>query len=117
MNSRSRIRTELFFGFKRIHQLVVREERSGMLGHTVCEFDGLTGEKLSTSKDVEALEGPWFLGIPGSTEAVEVPCPRFRKCESCPNRIVDKPDKIVTDGEALIRATRVDDAISGVRQF
>jgi hypothetical protein len=67
---------------------LVRRERAGILGLTTCEFDRVTGEHLSTTRQVEACSGILELGgvIPGTIEDMEVPCPRLGKCDSCPNR-------------------------------
>lgn len=67
----------------------VKAESAGMLGLINCEFDAVTGVKLSTTRTVDVK--PY---TDGSGEAmgplidIEVECPRFDvfKCGPCPNR-------------------------------
>jgi hypothetical protein len=89
-----------------------RVEKTGIfgLGLITCTFRFETGELRSRLRPQVVDRAPWPLSALGLDLVEDLPadCPRFFRCESCPNRI---PRQIEVTGEAMVRQTQLDDAI------
>jgi len=90
---------------------LVRVEQAGILGLTSCEFDGITGEHLSTTRPRELNGGlTGALGIPGVVVDEVVQCPRFYKCDSCPKKSSGNDDDGEDDGKVVMTPEQLADA-------